>query len=68
MKNTIQKTTTSVRKFVADHKVGLSVVATAVITTAACAKLSRIATEHYDNFIEEHGLTEAFEATFADED
>lgn len=55
-----KSTTTSVKSFVARHKVALSITGTAVVTTTACLMLNRAALRQHDSFLEEKGLYDEY--------
>jgi hypothetical protein len=65
--NAIKKARVSVEKFVADHKVGIAVVTTAVTTFYACAAVSRAAVGQREDFLREKGLLDEFNAQFDEE-
>lgn len=65
--NAFKKARASAEKFVADHKVGIAVVVTAVTTFYACAAVSRSAVAQREDFLKEKGLLDEFNAQF-DED
>lgn len=65
--NTIKKTRASFEKFVADHKVGIAITATAITTFVGCAAISRSAVAQREDFLKEKGLLDEFNAQF-DED
>lgn len=62
-----EKTKTSVKKFVADHKVGIAITVTATTTFVACAAMSRAAVAQREDFLKEIGQLDAFNAKY-DED
>lgn len=65
--NKLTQTKNSVKKFVADHKVGITFVTTTVITTALCAKMSRLAVAQREDFLKEKGLLDEFNAQFEED-
>lgn len=65
--NIIKKTRSSAKKFVADHKVGIAITATAVTTFMACAAISRSAVAQREDFLKEKGLLDEFNAKFDEE-
>ena len=65
--NKLTQTKNSVKKFVADHKVGIAVAVTATITTVGCAALSRVAVAQREDFLAEKGLLEEFNAQFEED-
>jgi len=62
--NKLNQTKTTIKKFVADHKVGIAVTTTAIVTLALGAKMSRIAVGQRDEFLKEKGLLGEFNAQF----
>lgn len=65
--NAIAKTQNSVKKFVADHKVGIAVTVTAVTTFVGCAAMSRAAVAQREDFLKEKGLLDEFNAQFEED-
>lgn len=62
--NAIKKARNSAKKFVADHKVGIAIATTAVTTFVACAAVSRVAVAQREDFLQEKGLLDEFNAQF----
>lgn len=65
--NAIKKARVSVKKFAADHKVGIAITVTAITTFVGCAAMSRAAVAQREDFLREKGLLDEFNAQF-DED
>ena len=63
--NAVKKTVVRTKEFVSDHKVVISVVATATATTAACIAMNRGAVKQWNEFLAERGLTNEFYNTEA---
>jgi len=68
MKNKIQKTAASIQKFAVAHKTDIAFVSGVAVTAALVHKFRVLQTEQYDDFIEAHGLKDAWNSQFADED
>lgn len=65
--NAIAKTQSSVKKFVADHKVGIAVTVTAITTFVGCAAMSHAAVAQREDFLKEKGLLDEFNAQFEED-
>lgn len=60
LKNAAQKAVSSTKNFVADHKVALTIVATATTTVVAMRALTQSGLKEAYQFIEDKGLMEDF--------
>ena len=50
----------SLKKFVADHKVGIAIAVTAVTTATICIALNQTAVKQWNNFLQENDLFDKF--------
>lgn len=64
MQNAAQKTLVRTKKFVTDHKVAVTVVTTAAVTSAVWFKMTAGAVRQFNEFLGEKGLLEEFHETF----
>jgi len=65
--NKLTQTKNSLKKFVADHKVGIAIAVTATTTFVGCAAMSRAAVAQREDFLKEKGLLEEFNAQFEED-
>lgn len=56
----IKNTLNSVGEFVADHKVAITAVVTAVATATVCIVINRGTVKEWNEFLEVEGLTDKF--------
>ncbi len=50
------------KTFIQKHKTAITIVATATITTVACAALAHVGIQQHDEFLKEHDLYDTFYA------